>query len=72
LYFSLETVTPSSALQNLFLLDFYATLLIPVWAIILTAFGLRAAFELTTKSSIMLAVIGYIPYYVLWYLSYLR
>ena len=72
LYFSLETVTPSSALQNLFLLDFYATLLIPVWAIILSVFGLRAAFELTTKSSIILAVIGYIPYYVLWYLSYLR
>ncbi len=72
LYFSLETVTPSSALQNLFLLDFYATLLIPIWAIILSVFGLRAAFELTTKSSIILAVIGYIPYYALWYLSYLQ
>lgn len=72
LYFSLETVTPSNALQNLFMLDFYATLLIPIWAIILSVFGVRAAFELTTKSSIILAVIGYIPYYALWYLSYLQ
>ena len=81
LYYSLDpnsslywinNLTLTGPWQYWFALNFYATLLLPIWAIILSAFGVRAAFGLTARNSIILAVIGYIAYYVVLFSPYLR
>ena len=69
LYISLDTVFPVFVFQYIVTFGRYSALLVPIWSIVLAALGLRATFELPLTRSISLAVIGFIPYYLLFFFA---
>jgi len=70
LYVSLNAIVPNSVLQVETLFSVCATLLLPIWSIILSSIGVQTAFDLPANKSIIIAIIGFIPYYVLMFLAF--
>jgi len=69
LYFSVDSTSPSSVLQTMILFSLSASLLRPVWSIILSIIGVRVIFELPLGKSAIIGVVGFLPYYVLLFLA---
>ncbi|MCJ7423281.1 YIP1 family protein [Candidatus Bathyarchaeota archaeon] len=65
MYFSLDTVTPLSAYNNVVTFSYYITLLVPIWSIVLAALALRAGFSLPLRNCMIMSVIAFLPHYVL-------
>ena len=59
------TIQPMSIYTLLVSFTYYVTLLFPIWSIVITALGMREAFNLTMRRSIIVAVIAFFPYYLL-------
>ncbi len=69
LHFTLDAVTPTSILQTILTFGLYTSLLIPVWTIIISAVGIRTAFEQSLNKSAIIAAIGISPYYILFFFA---
>ncbi len=69
LYFSVDSTAPSSVLQTMILFSLSASLLRPVWSIVLSIIGVRVVFELPLGKSAIIGVVGFLPYYVLLFLA---
>lgn len=65
LYLSLDAVTPAYALENLLLFNFYTTIFLPIWPMIISAIAVHVGFDLPWNKSVIIAVIGFSPYYIL-------
>lgn len=69
LYFSLEAITPNSVFQTVLQFGFYTTLLLPVWSIILSSIGVSIKFNLPLGKGTVIATIGFLPYYILYFIA---
>jgi hypothetical protein len=65
IYVTPDSVHPESVYALTVLFVSYATILFPIWSIAITAFGMKAIFNLTTRRSIIAAIMAFFPYYLL-------
>lgn len=68
LYQTTQGLIPEAAHQTVVIFDYLSILVLPLWSMILSYIGAKQAFNLSTGKSIGVAVIGYLPYYVLLFL----
>lgn len=69
LYFSIDSMAPISVLHTVILFSFYTSLILPIWSIVLSLIGTHVTFSLPLSKSTAIAVIGFLPYYVLFFLA---
>lgn len=69
LYFSIDSMVPISVLQSALLFSFYISLILPIWSIVLSFIGIHVTFSLPLSKSAAIAVIGFSPYYILFFLA---
>jgi hypothetical protein len=69
LYFSIDSVVPTSVLQTALLFGFYTSFFLPFWSMILSCIGVHTAFNLPLGKSAVIAVLGFLPYYVLFFVA---
>jgi hypothetical protein len=69
LRFSIDVISPTSVLQTVVLFNFYVPLLLPIWSIILSSIGVHTAFNLPLDKSAVIALIGFLPYYILFFIA---
>jgi hypothetical protein len=69
LYFTIEAASPDSLLNTMFLFSFFVTILLPIWSMMLSVVGIRTAFELSWVKSVIIGVIGFLPYYIMLFLA---
>jgi len=65
LYQTTQGLIPESAQEIIVIFDNASILILPVWSMILSYIGVKQAFSLSTGKSIGVAIVGYLPYYVL-------
>ena len=65
LYITFESAQPQSVFDLVVTVPYYATLLFPIWSIIIAAFGMRGVFNMTFRRGMIAAIIGFFPYYLL-------
>jgi hypothetical protein len=68
LYVYVDTVFPPDAFQTAVKFSYYVTLLSPIWSLALSAIGVSAASKLPMSKSITIALLGFLPYYLLLFL----
>ena len=69
LYITVDVIRPTSVLQTIILFDLFIIVLLPVWSIVLSSIGVRTASDLPLGKSALVAIIGFLPYYVLLFIA---
>lgn len=69
LYITVDAVSPTSVLQTIILFTSSMVLLLPVWSIIISCIGVHTASDLPLSKSAVIAIIGFLPYYVLLFVA---
>ena len=69
LYITVDAISPTSALQTIILFTSSMVLLLPVWSIIISSVGVHTASDLPLSKSAVIAIIGFLPYYVLLFIA---
>jgi len=69
LYITVDAVSPTSVLQTIILFTSSMVLLLPVWSIIISCIGVHTASDLPLSKSAVIAIIGFLPYYVLLFIA---
>lgn len=69
LYITVDAVSPISMLQTIILFTSSMVLLLPVWSIIISSIGVHTASDLPLSRSAVIAIIGFLPYYVLLFIA---
>jgi len=67
-YIPFDATVTDPTLQTILQISSYSVLLFPIWSIVLCSIGTRTFFNLTSSKSILLAVVGFSPYYVFLFL----
>jgi hypothetical protein len=69
LYITVDAISPTSVLQTIILFTSSMVLLLPVWSIIISSIGVHTASDLPLSKSAVIAIIGFLPYYVLLFIA---
>jgi hypothetical protein len=69
LYITIDAISPTSVLQTIILFTSSIVLLLPVWSIIISSIGVHTASDLPLSKSAVIAIIGFLPYYVLLFIA---
>ena len=69
LYITVDAISPASVLQTIILFTSSMVLLLPVWSIIISSIGVHTASDLPLSKSAVIAIIGFLPYYVLLFIA---
>jgi hypothetical protein len=69
LYITVDAVSPTSVLETIILFNSSIVLLLPVWSIIISSIGVHTASDLPLGKSAVIAIIGFLPYYVLLFIA---
>lgn len=69
LYTYIDTTTPISDLQNVLTIEYYVILLLPIWSLMLALIGVRTILNVPVGKSFSIAVIGLLPYYILFFVA---
>ena len=69
LYITVDAVSPTSVLQTIILFTSSMVLLLPVWSIVISSIGVHTASDLPLGKSAVIAIIGFLPYYVLLFVA---
>ena len=69
LYITVDAISPASVLQTIILFTSSMVLLLPVWSIIISSVGVHTASDLPLSKSAVIAIIGFLPYYVLLFIA---
>ena len=69
LYITVDAINPTSVLQTIILFNSSLVLLLPVWSIIISSIGIHTASDLPISKSAVIAIIGFLPYYVLLFVA---
>jgi len=69
LYITIDAISPTSVFQTIILFTSSMVLLLPVWSIIISSIGVHTASDLPLSKSAVIAIIGFLPYYVLLFIA---
>jgi len=69
LYITVDAISPTSVLQTIILFTSSMVLLLPVWSIIISSIGVHTASDLPLSKSAVIAIIGFLPYYLLLFIA---
>jgi hypothetical protein len=69
LYITVDVISPTSVLQTIILFTSSMVLLLPVWSIIISSIGVHTASDLPLSKSVVIAILGFLPYYVLLFVA---
>jgi hypothetical protein len=69
LYITIDAISPTSVLQTIILFNSSMVLLLPVWSILISSIGVHTASDLPLSKSAVIAIIGFLPYYVLLFIA---
>lgn len=69
LYITVDAVSPTSVLQTIILFTSSMVLLLPVWSIIISSIGVHTASDLPLSKSAVIAILGFLPYYILLFIA---
>lgn len=65
LYFYLDKVRPEYVFENMFWFTFITSILWPIWPLIIASVAAHVGFDLSWRKSVIMAVIAFLPYYIL-------